>query len=345
MKEGTGKNKKKKNWVDFKEIKDKISLAMVLEHYSVELKKSGKNYVSCCPIHEGSNPTQFSVNYDRNIWHCFGNCNTGGNTLDFVSAMEGVSVHGAALKLKNWFLSDENTNLDTKSTPKLKTPNKEQLVREEKKEKSEQVINSPLSFKLKNLDQEHEFFESLGLLPETIEHFGLGFCTKGMMKERIAIPIHDHQGQLIAYCGRAISEELVKEEGKYKLPSSEKGFYKSHVLYNLHRQQNQDTLIVVESFKSVWHLFQMSITNVITPLGSSISEEQAELLVSHLGPKGKVIMLFDGDESGQVGTEKAVLELTKSLFVKALDVSAYAIKPHQLTKDQIDEMLKQSVTI
>jgi DNA primase len=73
-----------KNWVDFNEIKENVSMEMVLNHYGLvdKLKKSGKNLVGCCPIHKGSNNRQFSVNLERNIFNCFGNCKSGGNIID-----------------------------------------------------------------------------------------------------------------------------------------------------------------------------------------------------------------------------------------------------------------------
>ena len=53
----------KKNWVDFKAIKERVSIEMVLGLYDFleGFKRSGKNLVGCCPIHKGSNPRQFSV--------------------------------------------------------------------------------------------------------------------------------------------------------------------------------------------------------------------------------------------------------------------------------------------
>ena len=66
--------KQKKNWVDYKVIKRKVSLAQVLERYGVlsKLKQSGQNMTGVCPIHQGANPRQFSVNLERNLWNCFG---------------------------------------------------------------------------------------------------------------------------------------------------------------------------------------------------------------------------------------------------------------------------------
>ena len=102
---------KAKAWVEYKEIKEKVTIEMVLNRYGLleKLKPSGQNLVGCCPIHQGSNPRQFSINPEKNIFNCFGNCKAGGNVLNFVALMEfkdkeAESIRKAALLLKDWFL-------------------------------------------------------------------------------------------------------------------------------------------------------------------------------------------------------------------------------------------------
>ncbi len=228
----------KKNWVDYKEIKESISIIAVLDKYGIELKQSGENHTSCCPIHKGSNSRQFSVNLEKSIWNCFGDCNTGGNIIDFVAMMEfgnkePSSIRKAALKLKEWFINEPE------SEESIETENEEDVAEEkgidEPEVVQEEIINKPLSFELKNLDQDHEWFKKEGILPETVQYFGLGLQSKGKtIPNRIAIPIHNQLGQLIAYCGCAVDKDQVLKEGKYKLPEN---FIKSEVVYNLHRQQ------------------------------------------------------------------------------------------------------------
>lgn len=279
-----------KNWVDFKEIKEKVSMQMVLDHYGLldRLKKSGPSLVGCCPIHSGTNPRQFSVTLDKNVFNCFGNCQAGGNVLDFVAKMEKVDIKRAGELLAEWFnLGNGNgqaENSEKKTTGQGGKDNKRvsELVRKEKTgdgvgavaspgavEKSG-VINPPLSFQLKGLEIEHDFFKARGLSAETVDHFGLGFCRRGSMSGRIVIPLHDEAGALVAYCGRAVDDDAVK----YKMPN---GFAKSAVLYNLHRQEKgAGLLIVVESFLSVYKLWQAGIKNVVALMGSSMSEDQQE---------------------------------------------------------------------
>ena len=65
-----------------------------------------------------------------------------------------------------------------------------------------------------------------------IAHFGVGYCSRGIMRGCIAIPVQDEDGALVAYAGRRLKASDIKEYGKYKLP---KGFRKEFVLYNYHR--------------------------------------------------------------------------------------------------------------
>jgi DNA primase len=339
----------KKNWVSYQEIKDKVSMAMVLERYGLlpALKESGKNLVGCCPIHKGSNPRQFSVNLERNIFNCFGNCHAGGNVIDLVAMMEKVELRQAALLLRNWFLpSPSDTPEQDQPAPPKPKEKAAKLVREEKKgagtvspvegEPGPGPINPPLTFELKNLKPEHSFFTERGLAPATVAYFGLGFCSRGMMAGRIVIPIHNQVGELVAYCGRAVDAKQA-EEAKYKMPGN---FLKSAVVYNLHRQApGTDLLVLVESFLSVFWLHQAGYPHVVALMGSFLSPEHEKAIADFLGPSGRVILLFDGDESGQKCTADSLDRLGRKLFVKAVDISPYGKKPHQLDPDILKQIL------
>jgi DNA primase len=327
---------KGKNWVDYKEIKEKISIEQVLKRYGVELKKSGKNLVGCCPIHKGTNPRQFSVNPEKNIFNCFGDCKTGGNVMDFVALMEfgnkeAKSIREAALLLKKWFLLGSPEPRDNKPARKEK----------EEPQKEEKKINPPLKFSgLKMLVPDHPWFTERSIEPKTIEAFGLGFNEnpRGLTGGRIAIPIHDHEGQLVAYCGRAVTDEQIEADGKYKLPAN---FYKSEVVYNLFRQaENMKQLYVVESYISVWRLSQVDLWNSVTLMGSSMSERQEELILKQLKPHGLAILVFDADEDGEKCTRECLERLGKHINVRWVDLKPYNVKkPHQLTEKQLEELL------
>src|SRR5260221_6212630 len=90
------------NWVDFKAIKEAVTLGQVLDRYRVKLKRSGKELRGHCPIHQGDGTDSFHANTEKNAFHCF-SCQAKGNVLDFVAAMEKCSVRDAARKIQGWF--------------------------------------------------------------------------------------------------------------------------------------------------------------------------------------------------------------------------------------------------
>ena len=101
-----------KAWVDFKQVKQAVTMQMVLAHYQITgLQKKGDELRGACPIHKGasSSSKHFSVNLTKNAFKCFASeCNARGNVLDFVAKMEQCTVREAALKLATWFAVGES---------------------------------------------------------------------------------------------------------------------------------------------------------------------------------------------------------------------------------------------
>jgi DNA primase len=200
-------------------------------------------------------------------------------------------------------------------------------------------VNPPLKFALKSLDPAHPYLTERGFTTETIAHFGVGWCTgKGIMAGRIAIPIHNEQGELVAYAGRWPGEPP-EGEGKYKLPV---GFHKSLVVYNLHRAKDHakdQGLIVVEGFFDCMRLHQAGIPNVVALMGSSLSDEQEALIVATVGPQGKVALMFDEDEAGWKGREEALVRLSSRVHVKVVGLGEEGTQPDSLSPESMARYL------
>jgi DNA primase len=343
--------KTKKYKYDFAKIKRRVSLKMVLDRYGVKLKPAGKNWVASCPVHGGDNPRAFSADLDKNGWRCFTGCDQGGNVLDLVALKEfgdkkPSNINKAARLLNDWFPGSGKANSGdfTKKTttgkePAISAPPAACGGQQTDYKKSEARTNQPLKFELKHLDPDHLFFSDRGLLPATVNFFGLGFQANGkFIGNRIAIPLHDEKGVLLGYAGKALTEEQAAADGKYKYPG---GFLKSIVVYNLHRlQPGHKLLIVVESPISVWWLYQNGWPNVVSLLGSSLSEEQVKLIASYfVGRKGGIILLLDNDQAGQNCLQKCLSVLAKRLFVTAPDFSHLAKKPHLIKPECLKTLL------
>jgi len=95
----------KTEWVNFKDIKEKVGMKDVLDHYGLlkELKREKDKLVGYSLCNEDHHSKRsFVVNTTENTWHCF-SCGESGNVLDFVALIEDVNIKLAALLLKKWF--------------------------------------------------------------------------------------------------------------------------------------------------------------------------------------------------------------------------------------------------
>ena len=343
----------KTKFVDFRAVKAAITMEQLLEHYKIldQFKRTGDSLNGPCPIHKGSNPTQFRVSTSKNIWNCFSDCEHGGNALDFICKMEKCSVHAAALKAIEWFNLDPEAmaaadNKAEPAEPRKSTPAAKPAARPAAAPKAtpeSNVPNTPLKFRLDKLERSHPYLsEQRGLTPETIVDFGVGYCNKGMMEGRIAIPIHNVKGEVVAYAGRFVGEPS-EDTPKYKLPP---GFRKSQELFNIDRAAKQpadEPLVIVEGFFDAMKLHQHGCRKVVALMGSTLSSAQEELIRQHTTSQSHVIVMLDENEAGKAGREDIACRLSKFCFVRVYQFSQPDMEPEHLTAEEVQQLMEGSL--
>ena len=326
------------NFVDFKLIKEQVSMEMVLGHYGINLRRvnnTGLRGKCPLPTHTSEKSIEsFSVQLEKNIWACqSASCaatrhgKKGGNVIDFVAIMEHSSIRDAALKMNDWFSSPPlrapqsgaaEVEKGSGPTPKLVS------------EKRDDEVNRPLPFVLHGIDPTHSYLTARGIFEETARHFGIGFFSgRGSMVGRVVIPISNERGELVAYAGRAIDGG---EQPKYKFPT---GFKKAAVLFNLHHVRQlpstaNNDVIVVEGFFDCLKVWQSGFLNVVALMGSSLSEEQRKFLSEFT----RVVLFLDGDEAGRVAARDIASVLVYQTFVKIVNLPD-GKQPDQLSSEEI----------
>src|ERR1019366_3415001 len=104
------------HFVDFRVVKERVSIEAVLDHYNVRLRRINNTSLrGQCPLPTHSSKESkesFCVNVAKNIWSCQSDScasarqgKRGGNIIDLVALLEGSSIREAAVKLHDWFLS------------------------------------------------------------------------------------------------------------------------------------------------------------------------------------------------------------------------------------------------
>lgn len=359
------------HWIDFKTLREQLDFLQVLKDYGIELKPRANNqFYGFCPLpgHNGKKKSpSFSVNLAGKMWKCFG-CTRGGNILDLVIYLEGKDpdnrqhVREVAVMLAERYgvggASPPEKPDDPKPRPgnpprrQVSSPKTEAQPAQKKPSEVDTRpvnVNAPLDFELKGLDPDHPYLKERGFTRDTILHFGLGFCNRGLMAGRVVIPLHNPEGKLIGYAGRFTRDDQISEKNpKYLFPSNRERdgkileFRKSHFLYNGHRIREQvRDLYVVEGFASVWWLTQAGFEDVVALMGNSCSQEQVVLIRSMVSPSGRVWIFPDAGDGGTRCAQSLLMQLSPHRFCHWVKLGEG--QPTDLSPDDLVKLLEWKV--
>jgi hypothetical protein len=250
--------------LSFAEIKERVNIENVLPLVGLTLKRHQSQLRGTCPICGEGGDRAFVVTPAKGLYYCFGKCAAGGDMLSLVANVKQCSVREAAefIAERTGITGKHSRINDTapRNGSPQPLPGKEGL--------------KPLDY----LQASHEAVQALGLAAETCEHFGAGFAPKGIMRGRLAIPIHDMKGTLLAYCGRAVKDET-------PLLTFPNGFRPGVVIFNSHRVESDDTIFVARDPLQVLKAYENGVTNVVSFL-SDVTADTLHVLALLMDEKG-----------------------------------------------------------
>ncbi|WP_121611737.1 DNA primase [Mesobacillus foraminis] len=317
------------------EIRQAVEIVDVIGDY-VQLKKHGRNYFGLCPFH-GENTPSFSVSPDKQIYHCFG-CGAGGNVFSFLMEVDGLSFQEAALKLA------ERTNIELEvgaASPlkrKAYPENYRQMV------DAHELLRKFYHHLLVNTDEGQPALEYLlkrGFSKESIDKFQIGYALpswefvtgflqkKGYsaehmekagliikrdrdgtffdrFRDRVMFPILDHQGNTIAFSGRALGDD----EPKYLNSPETPIFNKSKILYNFSKARSSvrkhQHAILFEGFADVIAADRSGVENGVATMGTSLTGEHVSILKKNVQ---NITICYDSDNAGIEAAYRAAVLL------------------------------------
>lgn len=341
-------------WIDVNEIKRAVSIERVLAHYGLldKLQRRGNRLSGLSPFRKETRPS-FFVSLDGNKWNDYPRPTSvegkevPGNVVGLVMAIENCSFREALVKLHDLagFVSPSPRIPVAPAAVAAATSASVGAVLAE----PEPVANEPFGKELRGLRYDVPFLEQRGLSADRARYWGVGYCSRGLMKGRIVFPIRNRAGELVAYIGRSLKDD--DPEGKWRFP---KGFHKSVELFGADRiardAETQEAvvkfgLIVVEGCFDAINLVEKGFKNTVSTLGSDVSSEQVTLLVDpELNPSKRVTVFFDNDEAGRTGRKKLAGSLMfGDAFVRYVDFARLETRgrtdPDEFTPDELRRLL------
>src|SRR6266566_1001593 len=163
---------------------------------------------------------------------------------------------------------------------------------------------------------------------------------------RLLFPIHDLRSRVVAFSGRVLGDG----EPKYLNSPESPVFHKGKLLYNLHvakhAMRKAERAILVEGQFDVLRVTLAGLEEVVAPLGTGLTEDQAALLQRHTS---HVILLYDSDDPGLRATFRAGDELLRHKLRVSVATLPEGEDPDTIVERKgiaaLEEALKDSVDV
>lgn len=304
-------------------------VAIIGEH--VELKRTGADYRGPCPFHGGTH-RNFAVIPKKALYHCFV-CHESGDVFTFFMKRLGMDYPTAVREVARRV----GITIPDRATPAGPDP-REPLyaaVAAAADWYARQLAEAP------EAEPARRYLGSRDIAPEVAAAWGLGYAPKGpafldAMKSlglrpevlleaglvakredgtlgprfwgRLLFPIHELRGRIVAFGGRTLGDG----QPKYLNSPESPVYHKGQVLYHLHAAKQAirttERAILVEGYFDVLRITLAGHDEVVAPLGTGLTAEQAELLRRYTS---QVVLLYDSDDAGLRATFRAGDELLR----------------------------------
>jgi DNA primase len=317
------------------EIKARIDIVDLVSEAGVKLRHAGKNYTGFCPFHDNKRSPAFVIWPESGTWRCFGQCNEGGDIFKFVMKREGLDFKDAMQKLA--LRAGVEIREYQRESPQQKEAyenlrklledaviyyrtqlfaNKDILtyLREKRRLTDASIETFGLGFAPSGYDNALKYFTQRGYSQQELIDCGLLTVREAdsqipssesrvydKFRNRIMIPIRDENGKMAGFGARIVDpNDIPKFLNSPETPI----FSKGHLLYGLDRARKPiraaDQAVIVEGYLDVIALHQAGYENVVSPMGTALTEDQLRLLKKSTR---RIVLALDPDVAGQ----KAVL--------------------------------------
>jgi len=305
------------------EVRTRADIVEIIGEH-VALKRAGKDFRALCPFHREKTPS-FYVVPAKGFYKCFG-CGESGDVFTFLMKYLGLGFNDAVRQIA------ERVGVEIPEPGRRRGEDERHRPLYEAVAFAADFFQRQLRDDQVG-EVARRYLERRGIPREAAERFLLGYAPDewdalreaaarhgisdevlleaGLIKQserraepydrfrhRLIFPITDATGRVIAFGGRMLGTAA---EGAPKYLNSPETpiYHKGHVLYGLawakQAIRREGEALVVEGYMDYVSLAARGIENVVAPLGTAMTEEQAKLLARYTR---KALLLYDSDAAG-----------------------------------------------
>jgi len=332
---------------DIEEIKSRLNIVDVVGSY-IKLEKAGINYRARCPFHSEKSAS-FFVSPSRQLWHCFGGCNEGGDVFKFVMKIEGVEfidalkmlADRAGVQLKKESadyqkmkserqvlidLCERATKFFTAQLEKSKTGLEAQQYLLKRGLKEETIKGWRMGYAPDTWTGLSDYLIGQGFSRDSIVNAGLGIKKDSSkffdrFRSRIMFPIFDLNSSVIGFTGRVFNSE---DEAKYLNTPNTLLYDKSRALYGMDKAKmeirQKDFCVLVEGNVDCIMSHQSGVANCIAVSGTALTPIHLGIIKRYTS---NLVLAFDMDLAGNKATMKGIdMALKNGFNVKVISMVA-----------------------
>jgi len=298
---------------------------------SVTLKRTGSDYRGPCPFHGGTN-RNFAVIPKKGRYYCFV-CHESGDVFSWFMKRLGMDYPTAVRE------AARRTGIVIPERAERAGPDPHEPLYSAVAVGHDWFARQLLE--LPDAAAAREYVEGRDISLETAAMLGLGYAPVGnaflkamaelgveervlleaglaaqrddgtiipRFRRRLLFPIHNLRGRVVGLGGRLLGPG----EPKYLNSPETEIFHKGKQLYNLHQARaairKEESVLLVEGYFDVIRLSLAGVENVVAPLGTALTPDQAVLL-KRFAPAATI--LYDSDLAGLRATFRAGDELLR----------------------------------
>lgn len=320
------------------QVRDAVDLVALVGE-KVALRRAGRSWKGLCPFHAERTPS-FTVNPDRQVWHCFG-CGKGGDVFAWVTENEKVAFPEALRMLaERAGVELPKTSRGPADAARERLYQANALAKDYFRASLESAAGA----------EPREYLAGRGFEKAMLDLFQIGWATAGWdglvttlgkllpvaaleeaglalrrgdgsrydrFRNRITFPVMESAQRTAGFGARAIA---AADQPKY-LNSPETAVYrKGSLLFGLPQARaairDSRQALIAEGYLDVMRLHAAGFQHAVATSGTALTYDQARILARL---EAEAVLVYDGDDAGVRAADRALEPLMRAgLAVRVL---------------------------